>query len=368
MGELRQFGVSVLTMGTAVRTFCLEQGNMKEVMFLKNLKHAEYSWKEIFRKTLWEIKTVALTMCNETITLPDDCEKLINISVVDRFGRQHPLTQDTDLNTAKIRCTHGPCSCSKCKGEDTLCGVLDSMAVATETIIIQGQSYTKTTYTRIGANGDILEVIDMPTLNATTDAVSIIRSQKTVCTVDVDDKGCIKASAPNMSILTGAFGLVDGLFGIGIGPFGWNGYNATYRELIPAVYNYWGYYNRNAQNPQIIHIFRAGPKSVPFSNDQNNNTSEEILESNVAANTGTILVSYQTNGETPGEEIIIPEYCIDALFAGIMYRQAKLNPKDRDKDGSMYNLFRKERTNLFKYLNPVNLEVVAKLATQARPW
>lgn len=349
MGDLQQYGVSVTPLGRVVRTICLEQGNYKEAMFLKLLKHAQIIWKDIFRTTLWQIKTVPLKICDGVIHLPDDCERLINISVKDQFNHLHPLTQDSDINTAQAHCVTSLCSCSNCHGENTLCGAIDNITATTETIVIQGSDYTKTTWIRYNGCGDIEQVISMPTLNATTEEVEYITSRSTLCTVETTSTGCIKASNPNLTLLGQYCGVNPRG---GIGPFGWMG-NAVYPELIPAVYNFWGYYNFNAEDPSMVHIFRNNLSD-------NRATSEHSF--------GTILVSYQTDGENPGQEILVPDYAYDAMVSGIMYRIAKLNPKDRDRDQTMFNAFRRDKMLLFKYLNPVRMEFVEKLHTQPRLW
>lgn len=353
MEELRQYGVAVMPLGRLVRNFCLEQGNMNEAMFIKNLKHAEWVWKELFRETLWSIKTMATTLRDQTIRLPDDCERLINISVVDSFSRLHPLTLNTNINTAKIKCAHNSCSCNRCNGVDTLCATLDNITMTTETIVIQGQDYTKTTWVRNAGGGDIQQVTSTPTLNSATDEVEYVTKQVTLCHVEVDSNGCIKATQPNIDLLIRYCGCGTGAFNGGIGLFGWG--NSVYGELIPAVYNYWGYYNFNAQDPNIVHIFR-------------NECPEPTEDSPAWGQIGTILVSYQTNGINPGQESLIPEYAYDAMTQGIIYRQRKLNVRDGDKDGVFYNMFRREKQRVFRYLNPVNMELIEKLHTQKRLW
>ena len=354
MESLRQYGVAVVPMGQFVRTYCLESGNMKQSMFLKNLQHAKWAWKEIFRQSLWEIKTVAVQMCDRTITLPDDCERLINISVVDVFRRLHPLTFDSDLNTARINCIQNSCSCTACGGTNTLCGALDNITMTTETIEIQGEDYTKTTWVRSNGCGDIEQVTRTPMLNASTNEVEYVDSKEMLCQVDVDSNGCIRATQPNYDILVRYCGCGTDSFNGGIGPLGWT--TSVYSPIIPAVYNSWGYYNFNAANRSMVHIFR---------NERNSTCSEDNPD---WQDIGTILVSYQTNGETPGEEILIPEYAYDALLSGIIYRQHRLNPKDGDKDQVFYNHFRRDRMSIARYLNPVNMDQIEKLHTQKRPW
>jgi len=364
MGELYQYGVSVMPLGDLVRDFCLEQGNFNQVAFIKNLKHAQKTWLDIFRTTLWQVTTTPVPLCDDnTIRLPDNCERLFNISLVDQFGRLHPLTENTDLNTAQIKYQPIPCSCKKCGGVNTLCGVFDNVTMATEQVVINNSNYTKTIWTRYDGCGQVQQVVSMPTLQAGTSNIVYIETSKAICDVEADANGCIKASQPNVDLLTQALGNTIGVTGFGIGAFMSNISGPVYSELIPPPYNFWGYYNRNAQDPSIVHIFRNNAKITPLVSQVTNPI--EIVDQ---ALTGTILVSYQVDGENIGEEILVPKYAYDAMVMGMIYRHKKLSPKDGDRDNKAFFDYRREKNNLFKYLNPVNMELIAKLRTLQRKW
>jgi hypothetical protein len=354
--NLRQFGEAVIPLGKAVRSFSLEQGNLKEVMFLKNLQHAIWVYKDIFRTTMWAVKTVAVEcLDHHTLRLPGDCERLVNISVVDHRGKQHPLTCDPDLNTAKFNCNH-KCSCKKCNGQNTLCAMLDDVTTTYTPVVIQGVTYQQTTSIRADSAGNIQQWTNTPVLQAGTTSVQYIQETTTICNVEVDDKGCIMATAPNMEALMGYFGL--GLYDPGCESYGWLD-NSAYRELIPANYNFWGYYNRNAADPDIIHIFRNDYK--PHHHQEGGFWEKE-------ERIGTVLVTYQTNGETPGEEVLVPEYAYDCLISGIIYRQHKLNPRDGDRGNEFYRMYRAEKMAMMRHQNPVRMDDLEKLQTRLRRW
>src|ERR1035437_568661 len=159
MKNIREYGTAVMTLTDVVDDFCLAQGNMREANILAQYRHARWAWKDLFRTTLWNIKKAVLCVdCkNHTVHLPDDCEsdKIIAISVVDCYGKLHPLGFNTDWNTAKIKCTKVKCSCNNCKGDDTLCAAIDSISAVTQTVVINGNTYTKTTLTRYNGSGAV---------------------------------------------------------------------------------------------------------------------------------------------------------------------------------------------------------------------
>ena len=157
MKDLRQYGIAVMTLTDLVDDFCLAQGNMREAVITAAYRNARWAWKDIFRTTLWNIrKAVLCVSCKDhSVRLPDDCERVINISVVDCHGKLHPLGFNTDWNTAKITCLKTKCGCNSCHGEGTLCGAIDSIKVITETVTINDQPYTKTTWTRYDGSGAV---------------------------------------------------------------------------------------------------------------------------------------------------------------------------------------------------------------------
>ena len=365
MKNLIQYGTAVMTLSDLVDDFCLAQNNMRENTILAQYRHARWSWKDLFRTTLWSIRKSVLTVdCKDhTVRLPDDCDsdKVIALSVVDCYGKLHPLGFNSDWNTSRIKCSKIKCSCSKCGGNDTLCGAIDSISAVTETVTIQGSSYTKTIYTRYDGAGNIQTETISPTLDAASNTIVYVSSINTICNVEVNEHGCIKATQPNMTMLRDNCGCGNFIDNWSEWGYGWGNYSA-YRQLIPTTYNYWGEWNYNAADPRIIHIFGTGRVVNHYGH---NDDQEREFRGSIRQ----VILDYQTNGEAPNTEILVPEYAVEAVQIGMVYRQKYLNPKIGPNEKlAEQRLFTAAKVQVAKYLNPVHLENVAKLQTNPRRW
>lgn len=358
---LTQYGRTVITLSDLADKFCLKQGNVREAMYPKVLSMAEWAWKDMYRNTIWQTKKIVLSVDCGAIRLPTDCENLVNISVIDVFNQIHPLSYNGSLNTAKISCEKSQCSCTKCHGHNTLCSVIDSIQVTTEQVDIKGTSYTLTTYIRYGNDGSLQKEQIIPTWDTQASAVVMQKVITNLVTLDIDDKGCIKPTQPNITALINYLGWNGRVWD-------WNGWfnnNRPYWELIPYSYNYYGWWNFNAADPSIIHIFHNGPR---MEGRQSQKEREEQRGDFEDKGICKVIVTYQTNGTVPGNEILVPEYAEMAMYAGILYQQKFLSPRDGDKGNMAYNAYRREKMEVFKYLNPVRMDDVIKLITEPPKW
>ncbi len=362
MNDLRQYGVAVMTLSEMVDDFCLAQGNIQERAILAQYRHARWSWKDLFRTTLWNIRKAVLCVdCDTgTIRLPNDCDRLLAISVIDCFGKLHPLGFNSDWNTAQIACVKSSCSCNKCKGEDTLCGAIDSIRVETETVNIRGVDYTQTTWTRYDGTGAVQKQMKIPAWEEASASVVYNVIVETICNVETTSSGCIAATNDNMVKLRDYCGcgtFLDQWNSLGIG---WE-FNSKYRELAPTSYNYWGEFNFNAADPNIVHIF-GGPGTLHYGHTQD---QENTWRHNIRK----VVLDYQTNGETPNTEILIPEYAVNAVQVGMVYQQKFLNPKvsEGDKLASEF-AFNRAKLKVAKYLNPIHLEQIRAMQNLPRLW
>lgn len=364
MQDLRQYGISVMTLTDLVDDFCLAQGNLREAVYLAQIRHGRWSWKELFRTTLWNIRKVVLCVdCKDhSIHLPKDCERVINISVVDCHGKLHALGFNTDFNTAKITCLKSKCGCGTCHGEGTLCGAIDSIQVVTGTVVITGHDYTQTTWTRYDGSGAVQIQQQIPAWDELNQKVVFNTQVHTVCNVETTDKGCIKATLANMNTLRENCGCGNFFEEWNNQGFGWGNYNLN-RELITTTYNYWGEWNYNAADPTIIHIFgnaRQGQTHFNHTQDQEREWRNGLQQ---------VILEYQTNGETPNTEILVPEYAVEAIQIGMFYRQKYLNPRvPAGERMAVKNEWRAAKVEVAKYLNPVLMDNLAKLQTNKRLW
>lgn len=345
------YGEEVIPLSKIVKELALKQGNMKETAVFQQLVYARWAWKDIFRKYIWSIKNQVCQLDhNHTFRKPEDCERIVNISVVDRYGKIQPLDCDPGLNTVAISCIKAKCSCPNCHGDNTLCAAAENaITYTTETVVIQGVDYTLQTWVRYSGGG-IQQEQKIPVWNAATNSVVYNTEYTTLCNIEVTDKGCIKATPANMELLRTYCGADHnpGLF-----PF-WYQQN----NLIPVPYNYYGYWNVNAADPNIIHVFRHDRQ--PMGHHVPPTERDAICK---------VIVSYQTSGETSGDEIMVPQYAQLAIDTGIMWQQKLYNPRESVNNKQFYkNEYNAAKLDLNKFLNPIRLELVAKLQTQMRRW
>lgn len=364
MKDLRQYGIAVMTLTDMVDDFCLAQGNLREAVITAAYRNARWAWKDLFRTTLWYIRKAVLCVdCKDhSIKLPADCERVINISVVDSCGKLHPLGFNTDWNTAKITCLKTKCSCNHCNGQDTLCAAIDSIQVVTKTVVINNQNYTQTTWTRYNGSGAVQTQQEIPAWDEVNQKVVFNTLVSTACNVETTENGCIKATRANMNTLRNSCGCGNFLDEWNSWGFGWGNYNLN-REIIPAPYNYWGEWNYNAQDRTIIHLFGNSRQG------QSHFNHTESEERDWRGGLQQVILDYQTNGETPDTEILIPEYAVEAVQLGIFYRQKYFNPRVNAAERREAKfIYEEARTAAAKYLNPVLMDNLAKLQTNARFW
>lgn len=360
-------GVGVITLGNLVDNFCAEQGNAREANITKMLVHAKWVWKDIFRTAIAQNKTQVFAAHKSSFRLPNDCQRIYNISVVDHCGVLHPLTFNPDANTAQVRCVK--CSCKKCGGSGTLCGAMDNVT-ATQTFATYTNplfptitvSLPTTTWVIVNACGDIQKVTKYPVpqwngpafVRYTTDVVT-----DTICNVEVNSDGCIVPTEANLDILA------NNLSPWGFNKNNWNGFlyvgtDHWHRELLEPPFNYYGFWNYNAADDQIIHVFRN--YICPKCNQRNCCDPTHDRE-----NIGSIIVSYLTNGEEPGKEILVPEYAYEAMTLGMMYRMKALSMKQTNSTEAKY-MYRDAKKKIMEFLNPIRLDDVYKIQSTKILW
>lgn len=351
----RQFGVSAIPLSKVIKTFCVEQGNEKASYFTKMAVHAKWAWRDLYVNTIFDYRSIILPVCapDYTIQIPDDCERLFNVSIIDRHGKIHPLGLNTNINTAKILCPTVKCSCNECKGQNTLCAAIDTLSVATKTIMIEGNPYTQTTWVSYDRDGSIREATEIPGLNTQTNEVEYTKFYKTLCNVEVTDKGCIKPTSANRELLSGFCGFSNEF---------WGRWHQEEKEIIPISYNWYGQWNWDAVCGDIIHIFghQRWREGHPKESEHFHQFENSIRQ---------VLLTYQTNGQTPETEVLVPEYAVVALLAGILHRQTILSMRApvSVKEYNRVN-YNREKKSLYSYLNPIRIDDVRKMQAMPILW
>lgn len=348
------FGTPVMTLSEVIAELNIAQNNTKETHYASNLVHAKWVWKELLWTNVWSVAQVPVDIVDGKITLPNDVIRLVNISVMDKCGNLQPLGHNPNINTLDVRCPVSKCGC-QCGGVDTYCMQVDNITTTKESIVINGENYTKTIYTRSDNKGNIYQQSHTPTWDVTEEEVVYIDTTELICKVDVTETGCIKATEPNRLKLTQFCGCYipygdypDYSYLSCDSPY-WNNCgdwrNRRDCQLaVPEVTNNFGYYNWDAKANDIVHIKHTKADRV--------------------------IVSYQTSGETANEEMLVPEYALSAMLAGIYYRQVWLAPPTvipRNEKREAKYAYQAEKTSLFEFQHPLRIDEFVK-SQNIRPW
>lgn len=339
------YSTAVKTLTDVVKELNLAQGNFVGNHFVATLNHAKWVWKDLNYSNFWGVVQTAVPVVDGKITLPQNVSRLLNISVVDKCGNIQPLGHNPNINTYTLKCPVKTCTC-KCGGKGTYCGDVDNLQVTTEQVEINGTEYTKTIYTKHDGAGNIVKETHTPVWDTVAEDVIIVTTTEVIFTVDINQDGCIKVTEPNRRKLVERCGCYI--------PFIWRAScltglcNHKYvcdecRVALKPYLNDFGYYNWDAVAKDVIHL-----KDV---------TATQVI------------IVYQTNGEPEGAEILVPEYAVDALMLGIMFRRAKFSPLtsygETEYAKRQYN---HAKNKIFEFLNPLRMDDFVKLAGVIPKW
>lgn len=329
------FGVNTYSLSDGVDIFMSMQGNVKRSHFLQYMVTGQTVWEHLFKNSIWAIHQQVVNVTTDshgkkTFRMPDNIMKVLSISVVDKHGNLQPLTMDQNMNTLEISCHPKTCSCGTCGGKNTLCEALDSIGVRYESIVIDGQTYEKTIWTK-KTGCDIIEHHVVPVKE--DGVMTHTDLYKTICTLDVDTQGCIKETEPNRHKLFNHFGWYRNCFCNNFFNVVENGVHHHHPDLaMPVTHNDYGYYKPDAMDPQKMHL---------------NHTKAE-----------QVIVVYQPSIiKASLSELRIPEYAKECFLFGMGYFTVAF---DRVTPGSMKvlaeNSFTKSERALMFFMNPVRIK------------
>lgn len=363
---------STYTLSQAVDLYYAQGDISKRKYESSTLITARFVWKDIFKNTIWQTKSVWKTLQDGDpypyILVPPDAERIFSVSVEDDCKNLVPLFYNNRLNIVK-KPTKKQCGCTECDCAG-LCADANSLTVTTKLIFtINGINYYETKWTEYCSNGDIIEYTETPVkkYNSTTGdggdynddynddydiasapfsdyTIEYVKAQKKICSLETLPCGCPAETEENQEI----FNQYCGCF------------------LPPC--------NRKKKCCD------------DFLSDPNNNERGEVKISECgtriyykpskywrACSTKRypdfLLVNFQTNGEDCTNEILVPEYALQCLFDGIDYYKKKR--KDRysynEKLASKWQ-YEDSRSQLILYLSPLSFEELGSIQESQIKW
>jgi hypothetical protein len=297
--------------------------NNSQKYFKNYLIHAKWVWKQLFLNSLDSTKhkyvPIDKTTTPYSVIVPKDCLRLFSVQLTNGCDQLVDMSENRKMNVLPKPLAGAGCGCDTCNCDNSSCGSANEFTVRFVDHTIDGQVYTEKIWNKKSATGDIVEVRHIPVkdyTDATHYTVKIIESIKTLCSLDVKPCGCIVTSAANEEKLKrfNCFSIQKG-----------------------------GACSLDALEERIC-------GNGEFKVEQG-----RIFLKNHNKNATHVILSYQTNGECPYEEILIPEYAVDAMHFGMHFRVTALsNTNNRLATREAQRQFNMKVTELDEFLNPVD--------------
>jgi hypothetical protein len=343
-----------------VDNLMIDRAISKKKYFAAYMVMAKKEWQKLFRGTLWEVQSKWMPMKNgepyNYVDVPDGTSRILSVSVEDRCGLIQPLFYNVQLNVVSKPKTKN-CGCKQDCNCGGCCEAASSMSYTTKVVLtINGVDYYEKTWIESCPNGDMIEYRETPTKkynNIQGDGgdynddynndydieaapfsdytVVTVKSQKKICSVEVLPCGCVAETPENEQLLTDTCGCSIN-WGCGLK----KKHCRHYTENINN--NYYGECKMSECGTKIYYKPSLHWKKV---------SDVEFPE--------FLLVNTQSNGLIPNEEVLVPDYALDALEAGIYWRSVRFNtsiPKVTKDDA--YQQYMMETSLLTAFLYPIS--------------
>jgi hypothetical protein len=367
MSECLSYTISELT-----DRFLIRNSIEKKKYFSKYLVIAGEVWEDIFQQTLWCIKSVWMpTKLGDPfnyVDMPSDCLRLLSVGVDDKCDLIQPLFYNTQLNIVS-KPTVKKCGCTcDCGG---LCDAANSLTTTTKLIFtINGLPYYQKCWMELCSNGDILEYCETPTKKYNTltgdsgdfnddynndydiaaapfSAYEIVTvtSQRKVCKLDLAPCGCPQETESNCQ------SLIDSC-----------GFNLSWGCRTKRKHCKQFTENTNSNRLGEIKLSECGTKIFYRPSRKWRTVAKTEFPE-------YLLVNYQTTGETPGAETLVPMFCRNVMYAGIDNARKEYNSSYGigEKQSAHYK-YCDEKAKIMALMNPIDLEFMANVQNSPILW
>jgi hypothetical protein len=350
-----------LTLSECVDQYLALRQVDKKKYYAGYLIAAKWAWKELFWNTLWVTQSVWKPILSSGdiynyIEIPKDCLRIFTINEVDDCGNLITVYYNSKLNTIPIPppATGGLC-CT-----NGVCQDVASFNYTTQWLFnIAGVDYYQKIWLKYCPNGTIIEYTETPVkkyndftgdggdymndynndhlrIGAAFSDYTIVTQieQKTLCVLQAKPCGCPVENDYNQQLLKETCGCH-------ISPFG-----KKWAEKC-AVES--GNINDNWHGD--VKIAPCGTKIYYRGSFHRKRKYPNHL-----------LLLYQTNAENCGEQVIVPEYAVEAVFCGVDFRTKRFNNSFSlsEKKEAKYE-WHDAQSNVIKFLSPINLEEISNV-------
>lgn len=314
--QYKQGDYGFYSLSRVLDLYMAESFNVGRKYYKNMLIIAAGVYKELFWKALRTVKKkrVPIDAATMTVRLPHDCLRLVALRIKMDCDLTEFLTYDARRYITPIQIP--VCGCKACGCTNPLCAELhDGFDYIEEDVTLGGVVYKRAIKTRLCANGDLLQEISEPyAVKGTEGAVTVsFRTRhELVETLTLKPCGCVEETALNAKKCCDTRGVLMDCCSVDC-----NG-------VTPGP----GTYKMDDEDPCHIYLF---------------DTTATHLD-----------IIYFTNGEECAEEILVPEYCKEAMFAGLYLGSIRFrsNVQSYEKRAARTE-WAYEKQELFEFLNPL---------------
>jgi hypothetical protein len=364
-------------LGQIVDKFLIRKFNDKRKNFTAYLSISQDVWRNLFLNTLYVTKNVWIEVQRgrpyNFIYVPKDCYVFVKASVEDKKRIYHgpninrpkhcntlvPLQYNSSINVIPQPMA-STCGCGK--SCSALCGDINSWTATTKPVIFGTTTYYEKTWLRYCSNGDIISYREIPTKQYTSvvndgdfnndynndysigspppfpnyTVVTQI-SEEIICKLKTKECGCPDDSPENIQ---------------------------TFNEHCGCHTPYWNHCNHNE-----CYEFQEQVNDHHYGEMKFSNEGDKIYLKRLRKGTKYVLLTYQTDGTNIDEQVQVPSYCENVMFAAIDYAAKQYNDKFpvSAKDAAWYNYI-KEVNLLIKLLNRISMTFLQNLQAAAIRW
>lgn len=350
------------TLSEVVDKYFIDRMISKKKYYAAYLNMAQDEWRQFFRNTLWSVQSRWLPMKLGSpynyIDVPSGISRLLSVSVKDRCDLIQPLFVNNQLNVVDLPAER-KCGCTADCGCGGVCESANSMTYTTTFLFTYGGvDYYQKCWSELCPNGDILEYCETPTKqynNTSGDGgdyfdedynddyligtppfsdvtIVTVKSQKKICKLEVAPCGCPVETEENAALLNENCGCSV--------QFGCSIRRRRCKQYFENIdNNYFGEVKLSECGTKVYY------KPSPYWKRVSDVEFPEFL-----------LVSYQTNGDLPDSEIMVPDFAVNAIKSGIHYRSTRFNVAHPQvvRDDSWYQ-YQKDCAEVVKFCNPISL-------------
>lgn len=315
------------TLSESVELLCISQGNSKLKGFKSYFAMSKLVWNELLARTLWAFSQKWLPVESDGvrnyILLPCDVSFFMSLQYekdCEGMKKLVPLGI-SKFNSFIPKPAIKQCKCKKCNCGES-CAAANSFTFSTKEHIIDNVSYLEKIWKEVCANGDIVEYREVPVQKFGADPLAYtidwVKSEQRICKVEVKPCGCVAETPANKQILSEFCG-------------------CTFQCCPPT----------EIRTPET-----SGKLTIQFDGNK------IILIGDLP--TKEFLVTYQQTDA--GDDSLVPEYALKALWKGITYYTTMNNPTYGPAEKrAEKNAYKSERLDLIEFLNPIDLEVINRL-------